>query len=137
PSWRVSSGLGSNVSTCDGPPFMKRWITRLARAWNCGALGRSGLTLASAALAGRASKPAWAIRPPKASEPKPMPDRHRSSRRVRNASASRSGWWDIEIDLVRLINEHELVREQEHLRVGRPGGQTVVLGRAVVEEATR
>ena len=26
----ASSGLGSKVSTCDGPPFMNRWMTRLA-----------------------------------------------------------------------------------------------------------
>ncbi len=26
----VSSGLGSNVSTCEGPPFMNRKISRLA-----------------------------------------------------------------------------------------------------------
>src|SRR5262249_61280626 len=116
-------------------PFMKRWIAGLARASNCGALGRSGLTLASAALAGRASSPAWAIRPPSAREPKPMPDRHSSSRRVRNASARRSRWWDIAIDLVRLIDKHELVREQEDLRVGGPGGEAVVRGRAVIEEA--
>ena len=27
----VRFGLGSNVSICDGPPFMNRWITRLPR----------------------------------------------------------------------------------------------------------
>ena len=32
PGYLVRSGLGSNVSTCDGPPFMKRWMTRLALA---------------------------------------------------------------------------------------------------------
>src|SRR5690348_9845895 len=42
PVYLASEGLGSNVSTCDGPPFMKRWMTRLALAGNCGALGASG-----------------------------------------------------------------------------------------------
>ena len=28
----VSSGLGSNVSTCDAPPLKKMWMTRCARA---------------------------------------------------------------------------------------------------------
>ena len=37
-----SSGLESNVSTCDGPPFMNRKITRLARGGKCGGLGASG-----------------------------------------------------------------------------------------------
>ena len=32
----ASAGLGSNVSTCDGPPFMKRWMTCLALAGKCG-----------------------------------------------------------------------------------------------------
>src|ERR1700736_1558340 len=36
PAYFVSAGLGSNVSTCDGPPFMNRWITRFARGLNCG-----------------------------------------------------------------------------------------------------
>ena len=30
PWYLSSSGLGSNVSTCDGPPFMNKWTTRLA-----------------------------------------------------------------------------------------------------------
>ena len=30
PWYFASSGLGSNVSTCEGPPFMKRWTTCLA-----------------------------------------------------------------------------------------------------------
>ena len=38
----VSRGLGSNVSTCDGPPGMKRKITRRARAGKCGARGARG-----------------------------------------------------------------------------------------------
>ena len=29
PAYLSSIGLGSNVSTCDGPPFMKRWMTPL------------------------------------------------------------------------------------------------------------
>ena len=30
PWYFFSIGLGSNVSRCDGPPFMKRWTTCLA-----------------------------------------------------------------------------------------------------------
>ena len=32
PAYRSRAGLGSNVSTCDGPPFMNKKMTRLARA---------------------------------------------------------------------------------------------------------
>ena len=48
PAYFLSAGFGSNVSTCEGPPFMKRWITCFALAGNCGALGRSGLLPAPA-----------------------------------------------------------------------------------------
>ena len=32
PSWRFNAGFGSNVSTCEGAPFMNKKITRLAFA---------------------------------------------------------------------------------------------------------
>ncbi len=42
--WRwVRAGLGSKVSTCDGPPFMKRKMTRLALGVKCLGFGASGL----------------------------------------------------------------------------------------------
>ena len=44
PAYWASSGLGSNVSTCDGPPFMNKWITCLALAAKCGGRAASGLT---------------------------------------------------------------------------------------------
>src|SRR5713226_8714260 len=39
PACWASIGLGSKVSTCDGPPFMNRKITRLARGVKCGGFG--------------------------------------------------------------------------------------------------
>src|SRR4051794_25310789 len=42
PAYLARDGLGSNVSTCDGPPFMNRWTTRWALAGKCGALGARG-----------------------------------------------------------------------------------------------
>src|SRR6266700_635612 len=36
PLYLSSIGLGSKVSTCDGPPFRKRKMTCLARAGKCG-----------------------------------------------------------------------------------------------------
>ena len=46
---RASSGLGSKVSTCEGPPGMKRKMMRLARGGKCGGRGDSGLFSALAA----------------------------------------------------------------------------------------
>src|SRR5258708_31687533 len=40
----VSDGFGSNVSTRDGPPFMKRRNTRFAFAGTRGDFGATGLT---------------------------------------------------------------------------------------------
>jgi hypothetical protein len=37
-----SLGLGSKLSTCDVPPFMKKRITRCARARNCEGRAASG-----------------------------------------------------------------------------------------------
>ena len=42
PCHRASSGFGSNKSTCDGPPYMKRKITDFAFGAKCGARGSSG-----------------------------------------------------------------------------------------------
>jgi hypothetical protein len=64
PSWVLSAGFGSNVSTWLGPPFMNRKMTRFAFAGKC----------APAAARG-ASNPA---RP---SAPNPMPAVCRRSRR--------------------------------------------------------
>src|SRR5882672_3513489 len=48
PAWVVSAGLGSNVSTCDGPPFMNRWISRFARGRKCGIFASIDESAASA-----------------------------------------------------------------------------------------
>src|SRR5690242_13914591 len=50
-----SSGLGSKLSTWEGPPLRKKWITRLALAGNIGGLGASGLTAAAAPAAASAA----------------------------------------------------------------------------------
>ena len=47
-------GLGSNESTCETPPLMKRKITDLAFAGKCGCFGATGLA-ESAASAARSS----------------------------------------------------------------------------------
>ena len=44
PAYLSSDGLGSKVSTCEGPPLAKIWMTRLALPGNWGALGNSGET---------------------------------------------------------------------------------------------
>ena len=111
PLWRSSIGLGSNVSTCDGPPFMNRWTTRLARASQRRRLGQAAGS-ARRSMAARAALPRRRRRPvprgptrsaarhppacpPSARAPIPMPDRQRSSRRVMTASSSRGAGCDI------------------------------------------
>src|SRR5271165_3358894 len=42
PLYFCSIGLGSNVSTCEGPPFRNRKMTCLAVALKCGAFGAIG-----------------------------------------------------------------------------------------------
>src|SRR5205807_75949 len=81
PAYFVSSGLGSNVSTCDGPPFMNRWMTRLAFAGSGGFLGVSGLSGEPAGSA--ASRPDSPRSDARARPPMPMPERARKSRRER------------------------------------------------------
>src|SRR5580700_9416978 len=79
PLYLVSAGFGSNVSTCDGPPFMNRWITRFALPGKCGCRGAKGDRCGDAVRA--PSEASRFIRP---REPKPKPQRVSISRRVRN-----------------------------------------------------
>src|SRR3954453_16324683 len=95
PAYFSSAGLGSKVSTCDGPPFMNRKITRLARAGKCGGLGARGLLGTDASVrpgvAARAdpapiSSPASARTLESPSAPKPPPIRQNNARRVTDDS---------------------------------------------------
>src|SRR6266851_2640998 len=92
PSFLVSTGLGSNVSTCEIPPLRKRKITFFAFAGNCGAFGASGFRLASACST-----------PAKPSIPNPL---------AHSLSDSR---------LVILIHRDELTGTQQCLAIARPG----------------
>ena len=76
PCRRVSSGLGSKVSTCDGPPDMNRKMTRFAFGSKCGFLGASGSTGFSSAS--NPSSPSIAA---SASAPNPHPALRRKARR--------------------------------------------------------
>ena len=75
PLYLVSAGLGSNVSTCDGPPFMNRWMTCLV-ALDGDGFGASGLVAVGAPR--RPWSLSTAARP---SVPKPVPVRWSISRR--------------------------------------------------------
>src|SRR5207245_11340227 len=86
PADRCKAGLGSNVSTCEGPPFMKRWMTRLALPGKCGALGVTGETTPTLAWATSLSTLA------RLSAPKPSPQRQRNCRRVRKWSSKPTAW---------------------------------------------
>src|SRR5882672_11553096 len=74
PAYFSSEGLGSKLSTCDGPPLRKKWTTRFALPGKGGALGESGFTLAAACAWGRSRLDS----PNKAAKliaPMPMPHR--------------------------------------------------------------
>ena len=80
PLYLSRAGLGSKVSTCDGPPFMNRKMTRLARALNIGGFGARGLSFFGASSARRSPSPASIVARPRA--PKPPPIRQSTWRRV-------------------------------------------------------
>src|SRR5262249_8447145 len=75
PSSRVNSGLGSQVSTCDGPPPMNRKITLRALPHPAGFSGN-----VSSGSAPR--RPSLRSRSARASMPKPIPARWSISRRL-------------------------------------------------------
>ena len=77
PLYFASIGLGSNVSTCDGPPFKNRKITCLAFGVKCGALGASDPTSARASLPIRHASP---------TAPNPFPALRNASRLVISTS---------------------------------------------------
>ena len=94
PSIRVNVGFGSQVSTCEGAPWAKTWITALALAGKCGARGASGFPAAAAA-----ASTAWGAAPrssaglnidARLSAPSPRPKRFRNWRRVAKRSSSRA-----------------------------------------------
>ncbi len=72
PANLASAGLGSNVSTCEGPPFRKKWMTRFAFGAKCGARAVSGEGDGVSA---------WASAPSERA-PMPRPARARKSRRL-------------------------------------------------------
>ena len=80
-------GLGSNVSTCDGPPDMKRKITRLARAGNMRRLdGQRVVGVGGARPLSAASRPARPIMP------KPLAKCAAPARRLRGGVESCKGF---------------------------------------------
>src|SRR5438477_9858829 len=74
-----SAGLGSNVSTWLGPPFMKRNTQCFALAGKCGGFEASGNPAAFALLS---KNPLLDSKSISASPAKPPPTCHRNSRRV-------------------------------------------------------
>jgi len=80
---RSSIGFGSNVSTCDGPPFMNRNTIRLARGVKWGDLAANGSGAAGLVPADLASSPrAWSTSIALSAKcPKPTADVRSKSRR--------------------------------------------------------
>ena len=114
---RVSRGLGSKVSTCDGPPGMKRKITRCARGGQCGTRAPAGRRTAPAAAASSARSAA------RASEPKPR------TRPPQHLAAARQHPGEIAVDHARLrrlagrassIDVDKFVLAQDQLAISLP-----------------
>src|SRR6185295_13325525 len=106
PDCLSSAGLGSKVSTCEGPPLAKMWITRFARPGKWPFLGERGFSV------GESSPSAWPMRSASISAPMPMPPRHSNSRRDIVGCIT-----------ISLIHEDELVGLQQHVHVLLPGRQ--------------
>ena len=86
PSMRTSSGLGSQVSMCEGAPWAKMWMTALAVAGSGGGRGARGVARGREArrrlgAADRRSAGSSIVARPRA--PSPMPTRFRNLLRVR------------------------------------------------------
>src|SRR5687768_3731539 len=85
----VNSGFGSHVSTCEGPPEAKIWMTDLALTLKCDALGTRGdKDLAAPAGAAMASYGLMPNTEARLTAPKTMPVRTRNSRLVKIMSSS-------------------------------------------------
>src|SRR5690349_3187419 len=112
PSLASRYGLGSKVSIEEGPPCMKRKITRLARAGNMGGLGISGSAedSANAASAKRDCSPMY---------PKPQPAARSMARRESSEFLGALAMSDRISILPLLVDKHEFVGS--HQRVGKTG----------------
>ena len=98
----VNMGLGSNVSTCDGPPFKNRKITCLALGAKCGDFGSNDPASACASLASRPANPTI---------PNPFPACRSASRLV--------------IIYSPLIHKQQFIGTEQYLRVRQPVGLTL------------
>ena len=104
-----SAGLGSNVSTCEGPPLRNRKITRLARGVKCG----------------RRAEPAartfcGSSRPRRLTRPNPPHMRPSIARRDIGATPGRTSFVNA---FVFSIDIKHLVAGQEHLGILLPAGE--------------
>src|SRR3954467_1359706 len=116
-------GLGSKVSTCEGPPFMKRKMTLFAR----GARWRTEAVMGEAEADASAPRPSSPARP---TAPKPPAMRRSMSRREGEAENLKSE----SSDFRSLVHIHRLVAHQQHLGVLLPARQARRLGLGAAEE---
>src|SRR6185436_7652913 len=84
PAHFFSNGLGSKLSSWEGPPFMKRWITRLALGAKCGCLRDSGAREGCPVVSAACNAPTPRKTPAKPRAPMPIPERHSACRREIN-----------------------------------------------------
>ena len=121
PAYFSRAGLGSKVSTCDGPPLRKKWTTRFALPGKCGGFTRHGV--AGRTLAPRG--PLLGQEPAQAQRPQAQ------GGALQEGPAAQAGRevvvaWDSSPSS---IDEHQLVGHEEHLGQLFPGREPG-LGRA-------
>src|ERR1700722_16524804 len=88
PAYWARAGFGSQVSTCEGAPWAKMWMTLVAFEGKGGFLGASGESSPSAlTVPTRSSGPSRLANP---NAPRPMPNRFRNWRRVIAKSSGRA-----------------------------------------------
>ncbi len=108
PAYFASAGLGSKVSTCEGPPLANKWITRLARGRKCGSPRRCSSRTAGSACAAVSATANCA----KANDPIPRPLRTSISRRVgRETRASHSARFLSSVDIAELVGQQQGLRQ--------------------------
>ena len=122
PCSRVSRGLGSNVSTCDGPPSMNRKITLLA-PWPRKCVGRGSQRIALQRVVGRLARDNAVGR---------IACQRRQGQRAKTAGAERAsisrrvnGGFKIAATVHGdgLRNEDEFFQVQQHVREVGPDGE--------------
>src|SRR5262245_46825916 len=110
-----SRGLGSNVSTCDGPPAINRKITRLACGVKCGGFTDNGDAAPNTSAAAWAANSS-ANKPANPSIPNPLAKCPKAWRR----DIARPAGIPATMVFITSVHIHKLVGAEQHVTVSLP-----------------